>query len=69
MSNPETKENQNTSAKAPAPKERRYLVKETAAIPRGGSHFTLPKGKVISSLGFDIEALKRQGVKLEEATA
>ena len=50
----------------PAAKERRFLVKEEARIPRGGSHYTLPKGKVISSLGYDIQSLKNQGVKLEE---
>lgn len=50
-------------------RERKFLVLETAQIPRGGSHFTLPKGKVISSQGYDIEGLKRQGVKLEEAAA
>jgi len=50
-----------------AARERRYLVLETAQIPRGGSHFTIPKGKIISSQGYDIDALKRQGVKLEEA--
>jgi len=50
----------------PAARERKFLVKEEARIPRGGSHYTLPKGKVISSLGYDIQSLKNQGVKLEE---
>ena len=46
--------------------ERRFLVKEEAKIARGGSCFTLPKGKTISSHGYDIKALISQGVQLEE---
>jgi hypothetical protein len=68
--------NENPTKKSEAPqqqdssaKERRFLVKEDARVPRGGSHFTLPKGKVISSLGYDIAALRNQGVKLEEVQA
>jgi hypothetical protein len=48
--------------------ERRYLVKETVQVPRGASYYTLPKGKTISSMGYDVPALKRMGVKLEEVT-
>ena len=46
--------------------ERRFLVQETTPIARGGSHYTLTKGKTISSHGYDIQALRAQGVKLEE---
>ena len=46
--------------------EKRFLVKEEARIARGGSHYTLPKGKTISSYGYDIPALRAQGVQLEE---
>jgi hypothetical protein len=53
-------------AKATAPKERKFLVDETAELPRGGSSYVLSKGKTISSHGYDIAALKRQGVKLTE---
>ena len=56
----------NEHENTPPMKERKFLVKEEARIPRGGSHYTLPKGKVISSLGYDIQSLKNQGVKLEE---
>jgi hypothetical protein len=49
-----------------SPKERKFLVTESAEIPRGGSSYLLRKGKTISSHGYDIEALKRQGVKLTE---
>lgn len=62
-------EAQRPTLSRPVTKERLFLVLETAQIPRQGSWFTLPKGKVISSQGYDIEALKRQGVKLEEAAA
>lgn len=61
---PGTKSEQHETA--PVAKERKFLVKEEARVPRGGSHYTLPKGKVISSLGYDIANLKNQGVKLEE---
>lgn len=50
------------------PKERRFLVEESAEIPRGGSSYVLAKGKTISSFGYDIAALKRQGVKLKEVS-
>ena len=46
--------------------EKRFRVKEEAQVARGGSHYTLPKGKTISSHGYDIQALKNQGVQLEE---
>jgi hypothetical protein len=49
-------------------KERRFLVEETAEIPRGGSSYVLSKGKTISSHGYDIAALKRQGVKLKDVS-
>ncbi len=54
-------------AQQPA-KERKFLVEETAEIPRGGSSYVLSKGKTISSHGYDIAALKRQGVKLKEVS-
>ena len=60
---PSTKSEQETPTAA---RETRYLVKEEAKIPRGASHYTLTKGKIISNLGYDIAALKNQGVKLEE---
>ena len=71
MANPTTQTavKSETHETTPAAKERRFLVKEEARIPRGGSHYTLPKGKVISSLGYDIQSLKNQGVKLEEVQA
>ena len=54
---------------APQPvKERKFLVEETHELPRGGSSYLLPKGKTISSHGYDIAALKRQGVKLKEVS-
>ena len=46
--------------------ERIFLVKEEAKIARGGSCYTLPRGKRISSHGYDIKALLSQGVQLEE---
>jgi len=50
-------------------REKRFLVEESAEIPRGGSSYMLAKGKTISSHGYDIAALKRQGVKLKEVSA
>lgn len=49
-----------------APAEKRFVVKQEAQVARGGSCYTLPKGKVISSHGYDIAALKKSGVQLEE---
>jgi len=71
MANPtqQTAMKSETHESTPAVKERRFLVKEEAKIPRGGSHYLLPKGKIISSLGYDIQTLKNQGVKLEEVQA
>jgi hypothetical protein len=54
--------------KAQTLKEQKFLVTEDAEIPRGGSSYKLAKGKTISSHGYDIEALKRQGVKLREVS-
>ena len=62
-------QNQDRTPEAPqAPKERRFLVEETAEIPRGGSSYLLARGKTISSHGYDIAALKRHGVKLKDVT-
>ena len=66
MANPNQPAMKSEHENTPPMKERKFLVKEEAKIPRGGSHYTLPKGKVISSLGYDIQSLKNQGVKLEE---
>jgi hypothetical protein len=66
MANPNATQRTMEQENTPVVKERRFLVKEEAQIPRGGSHFLLRKGKVISSLGYDIQTLKNQGVKLEE---
>jgi|GEM_PF-6376235 hypothetical protein len=52
-----------------APKERIYRVTQEIKIPRGGSHYLLPAGKTLSSHGYDIPALKRLGVQLEEVGA
>ena len=58
-----------TSPQRPQPaRERRFLVEESAEIPRGGSSYVLSKGKTISSHGYDIAALQRQGVKLREVS-
>jgi len=66
-----TNPNQNQAALPEAvqpPREKRFLVEESAEIPRGGSSYVLAKGKTISSHGYDIAALKRQGVKLKEVS-
>lgn len=47
-------------------KERFYLVEQDREIPRGGGSILLHKGKRISTHGYDIEQLKRHGVKLTE---
>lgn len=71
MANPNQQQNNQEQAQ-PAQQERRpggerrFRVKEEAKIARGGSCYTLPKGKTISSYGYDIQALKNQGVQLEE---
>jgi hypothetical protein len=43
-----------------------YRVLETAKIARGGTTTTLPAGKTFSQNEYDIAALMRAGVKLEE---
>ena len=48
--------------------ERKFLILEEAKIPRGASNYTLPKGKTISSQGYDIDALQSMGVKMKEVT-
>ena len=47
-------------------KEQRFRVLKTAQLARGGSHYVLTEGKTISSHGYDIKALRSQGVQLEE---
>ena len=68
---PQLQQTQDKPAEAPKAqtlKEQKFLVTEDAEIPRGGSSYKLSKGKTISSMGYDIEALKRQGVKLREVS-
>ena len=55
--------------KAEAPCVKRYTVLEEARIARLGSHYILPKGKIISNQGYDIDELERLGAKLEEVVA
>lgn len=50
-------------------KERFFLVEQDREIPRGGGSILLRKGKRISTHGYDIEQLKRHGVKLTEVPA
>lgn len=73
MANPNQQTTQRTEDHTPPAQqalrpggEKRFLVQETAQIARGGSHYTLTKGKTISSHGYNIQALLAQGVKLEE---
>jgi hypothetical protein len=56
-------------AAAPVVREKRFRVVETIQVSRGASHYVLPQGKTISSLGYDIAKLRSHGVKLEEVTA
>lgn len=60
-----------TRAAAPVPSERFFRVKDGIQVPResGGGNFFLPKGKVLSSRGFDIKRLETLGVNLEEVTS
>jgi hypothetical protein len=61
-------DDQATLPATPAPKtsERRYEVTENAEVPRGHHRFMLHRGQVVSSVGYDLEELKRAGVKLRE---
>jgi len=60
---------------APAPSApvaasaKRYLVLDTIDVPRGASSFRLPKGKIISAMGYDIAYILSCGAKLEELKA
>lgn len=49
--------------------ERLFKVKAEVRVPRMGSHYILRAGKVISSKGYDVDELLRQGVQLEEIAA
>jgi hypothetical protein len=46
--------------------ERRFEVLEAMEVPRGHHRFLLPRGQVVSSHGYDVEELRRAGVKLRE---
>lgn len=48
----------------PSVPERKFLVERETRVPRGSTYYTLPAGKVISSFGYDIEALLAAGVPL-----
>jgi zona occludens toxin (predicted ATPase) len=50
----------------PLPSEKKFRVLADAKVSRGGAHYTLKQGHIVSSLGYDIEALKRSKVQLEE---
>lgn len=54
------------SAAPVAASAKRYLVLDTVDVPRGASTFRLPKGKIISAMGYDIAYIKSCGAKLEE---
>lgn len=49
-----------------AAKEYFYLVNKTYRIPRGAGAYMLREGKVISSVGYDIQGLLDLGVELTE---
>lgn len=53
---------------APAPKRenRFYKVLEDKQVPRTGGHDLLRAGKEIQSANYDVDLLRKQGVKLEE---
>ena len=49
------------------PEPRRYMVAGgPTSVMYGGCRTKLPLGKVLSEQAFDIDAIRRQGVKLEE---
>jgi hypothetical protein len=50
------------------PPPKRYIVVKQAAVLLDGSRSTLPEGKVLDSLNYDIDHLKRLGVKLQPYT-
>lgn len=52
------------------PKERKFRLLADVVIKRGASKVPLAKGKILSSFGYDIEALRLQdGVQLEEVAS
>jgi hypothetical protein len=53
-------------AKADAPVPHFYRVQETRNISQDGYRTQLQAGKILSNAAYDIQALKRQGVKLED---
>lgn len=48
------------------PQRKQYRVTEDREVPRGASSFILRKGKIVTELGYDLDALRAAGVKLEE---
>jgi hypothetical protein len=64
-----TTQKQEAPAAPKAARERKFRVMETMTVSRGASHYVLTAGKVISSLGYDIDQLEKHGVKLTEVTA
>jgi hypothetical protein len=53
------------AAPRPPSQERFYRVTKTCRIARGATYYTLPVGKVLSSLGYDIDELCTMGVTME----
>jgi hypothetical protein len=54
------------AAPAPVSSERKFEVLETCEVPRGHHKFQLHRGQQVSSHGYDLEELRRAGVKLRE---
>ena len=50
----------------PMPAERKFRVVADAKVCSGAAHYMLKKGHVVSSFGYNIEALKKSNVQLEE---
>jgi hypothetical protein len=53
----------------PVAPEKMYRVLADAKVARGGSHYTLRKGRIISEHGYDIEFLRSLKVQLEAVNA
>jgi hypothetical protein len=53
-------------AAAPSAPEKKYKVLADAKVVRGGGHFILRAGKIISEHGYDIAVLRECKVQLEE---
>lgn len=58
----------NPEKDAMVPKIKQYVVQRAGTFLRDGLRYALPEGKIVDDVNYDIDGLRRIGIKLAEMT-